>query len=123
MRAAVIGCGGIGVRRGNAVKSLEGVTLAIGVDVVENLAQSACSRVSGNRLWCGSCHDPGQRDLSNDQRQHSANRNRGEHWRGPRLELPRLEPIGDASLASEPLFACTVAHSKRLLACTCQKFW
>ena len=25
---------------------------------VENLAQSACSRVSGNRLWCGSCHDP-----------------------------------------------------------------
>ena len=25
---------------------------------VENLAQSACSRASGNRLWCGSCHDP-----------------------------------------------------------------
>ena len=25
---------------------------------VENLAQSACSRISGNRLWCGSCHDP-----------------------------------------------------------------
>ncbi len=25
---------------------------------VENLAQSACSRVSVNRLWCGTCHDP-----------------------------------------------------------------
>jgi hypothetical protein len=25
---------------------------------VEDLAQSACSRASGGRLWCGSCHDP-----------------------------------------------------------------
>jgi len=25
---------------------------------VENLAQSTCSRMSGERLWCGSCHDP-----------------------------------------------------------------
>ena len=25
---------------------------------VENLAQSACSLASGERLWCGSCHDP-----------------------------------------------------------------
>lgn len=25
---------------------------------VENLAQSACSRASGGRLWCGFCHDP-----------------------------------------------------------------
>jgi Flp pilus assembly protein TadD len=25
---------------------------------VENLAQSACARASGNRLWCGTCHDP-----------------------------------------------------------------
>jgi hypothetical protein len=25
---------------------------------VENLAQSACSRASGQRLWCGTCHDP-----------------------------------------------------------------
>jgi hypothetical protein len=25
---------------------------------VENLAQSACSRASGKRLWCGTCHDP-----------------------------------------------------------------
>jgi hypothetical protein len=24
----------------------------------ENLAQSACSRASGDRLWCGTCHDP-----------------------------------------------------------------
>lgn len=24
---------------------------------VENLAQSACQRVSGDKLWCGSCHD------------------------------------------------------------------
>ena len=24
----------------------------------ENLAQSACSRGSGGRLWCGTCHDP-----------------------------------------------------------------
>ncbi len=24
----------------------------------ENLAQSACKRASGDRLWCGSCHDP-----------------------------------------------------------------
>ncbi len=25
---------------------------------VENLAQSACKRNAGDRLWCGSCHDP-----------------------------------------------------------------
>ena len=25
---------------------------------VEDLAQSACSRASGGRLWCGVCHDP-----------------------------------------------------------------
>ncbi|MDQ6706347.1 MAG: tetratricopeptide repeat protein [Acidobacteriota bacterium] len=25
---------------------------------VENLAQSKCKRVSGDRLWCGTCHDP-----------------------------------------------------------------
>jgi len=25
---------------------------------VENLAQSACSRASEGRLWCGTCHDP-----------------------------------------------------------------
>jgi hypothetical protein len=25
---------------------------------VENLAQSACKRASGEKLWCGSCHDP-----------------------------------------------------------------
>ena len=24
----------------------------------EKLAQSACKRASGDRLWCGSCHDP-----------------------------------------------------------------
>jgi Flp pilus assembly protein TadD len=25
---------------------------------VEKLAQSACQRASGDRLWCGTCHDP-----------------------------------------------------------------
>jgi Flp pilus assembly protein TadD len=25
---------------------------------VENLAQSACQRASGDKLWCGTCHDP-----------------------------------------------------------------
>jgi hypothetical protein len=25
---------------------------------VENLAQSACKRASGNKFWCGTCHDP-----------------------------------------------------------------
>lgn len=25
---------------------------------VENLASSACKRISGDRMWCGSCHDP-----------------------------------------------------------------
>jgi Tetratricopeptide repeat/Cytochrome c554 and c-prime len=25
---------------------------------VENLAQSACQRASGGRMWCGTCHDP-----------------------------------------------------------------
>jgi hypothetical protein len=25
---------------------------------VENLAQSVCKRASGEKLWCGSCHDP-----------------------------------------------------------------
>jgi hypothetical protein len=25
---------------------------------VENLAQSACKRASGDKLWCGTCHDP-----------------------------------------------------------------
>jgi hypothetical protein len=28
---------------------------------VENLMQSACSRGSGSRLWCGTCHDPHDR--------------------------------------------------------------
>ena len=34
---------------------------SVGVTVtghVENLAASACKRASGDRLWCGSCHDP-----------------------------------------------------------------
>jgi Tetratricopeptide repeat/Cytochrome c554 and c-prime len=25
---------------------------------VENLAQSACQRASGDKMWCGTCHDP-----------------------------------------------------------------
>jgi predicted CXXCH cytochrome family protein len=25
---------------------------------VENLAQSACKRASGDKMWCGTCHDP-----------------------------------------------------------------
>src|SRR5262249_46980908 len=25
---------------------------------VENLDQSACKRASGDKLWCGTCHDP-----------------------------------------------------------------
>src|SRR5260370_6081069 len=25
---------------------------------VETLAQSACKRAAGDRLWCGGCHDP-----------------------------------------------------------------
>ncbi len=25
---------------------------------VENLAQSACKRLSGDKMWCGTCHDP-----------------------------------------------------------------
>src|SRR5262249_10239391 len=25
---------------------------------VEKLAQSACKRIAGGKLWCGSCHDP-----------------------------------------------------------------
>ena len=25
---------------------------------VENLAQSVCKRKSGDKLWCGTCHDP-----------------------------------------------------------------
>jgi Tetratricopeptide repeat/Cytochrome c554 and c-prime len=28
------------------------------VSHVENLSQSACKRASGDRLWCGTCHDP-----------------------------------------------------------------
>ena len=28
------------------------------VSQVEQLAQSACARASGDKLWCGSCHDP-----------------------------------------------------------------
>lgn len=28
---------------------------------VEKLAQSACKRVAGDRLWCGTCHDPHSR--------------------------------------------------------------
>jgi predicted CXXCH cytochrome family protein len=28
------------------------------VSQVEELAQSRCARVSGGKLWCGSCHDP-----------------------------------------------------------------
>jgi predicted dehydrogenase len=38
MRVAVIGCGGIGARRGTAVRNVEGASLVVGVDVVEESA-------------------------------------------------------------------------------------
>jgi len=44
-----------------------------------------------------------------------------QHGFGPGVELPRAEAFGNAALASEPLLACTGIHSKRLLACACQK--
>ncbi|MGH2361814.1 MAG: hypothetical protein ACRDGM_14905, partial [bacterium] len=31
------------------------------VSHAEQLAQSACARSSGSRMWCGSCHDPHQK--------------------------------------------------------------
>jgi predicted CXXCH cytochrome family protein len=39
------------------VRSGAGPT-ARGVSEVEQLAQSVCKRVSGEKMWCGSCHDP-----------------------------------------------------------------
>jgi hypothetical protein len=46
---------------------------------------------------------------------------RRQHRPGAGLEGAGPVPAGDAALASEPLPACTVVHSKRLLACTGQK--
>jgi cytochrome c-type biogenesis protein CcmH/NrfG len=37
------------------VESASGMTVT---SHVENLAQSACKQKSGDRLWCGACHDP-----------------------------------------------------------------
>jgi hypothetical protein len=34
---------------------------------VENLAQSACKRVSGEKLWCGTCHDPHSVPAANEK--------------------------------------------------------
>ena len=47
MRVAVIGCGGIGARRGNAVQSLPGFTVVTGVDTVE-----ASAKAFGERFGC-----------------------------------------------------------------------
>ena len=33
----------------------------------ENLAQSACKRASGEKLWCGSCHDPHSVPAANEK--------------------------------------------------------
>ncbi|HLI83237.1 MAG TPA: tetratricopeptide repeat protein, partial [Bryobacteraceae bacterium] len=34
---------------------------------VENLAQSACKRASGDKLWCGTCHDPHSVSAASDK--------------------------------------------------------
>jgi predicted dehydrogenase len=47
MRIAVIGCGGIGVRRGTSIQSAEGATLVAGVDVADESA-----RAFGKRFDC-----------------------------------------------------------------------
>ncbi|HTE18705.1 MAG TPA: Gfo/Idh/MocA family oxidoreductase [Armatimonadota bacterium] len=47
MRVAIIGCGGIGMRRGAAVEAVEGASITIGVDVVEENA-----RKFGERFGC-----------------------------------------------------------------------
>ncbi|MBM3459469.1 MAG: Gfo/Idh/MocA family oxidoreductase, partial [Armatimonadetes bacterium] len=47
MRVAIIGCGGIGVRRATAVENTEGASLVVGVDVVEEAARSF-----GTRFGC-----------------------------------------------------------------------
>lgn len=52
MRVAVIGCGGIGVRRGTAIENVEGASVTIGVDVVEDLAKRF-----GERFGCESSTD------------------------------------------------------------------
>jgi hypothetical protein len=38
------------------------------VSHVEQLAQSKCARMSGGRMWCGTCHDP-HGDLAADRKQ------------------------------------------------------
>jgi predicted dehydrogenase len=47
VRAAVIGCGGIGQRRATAIQQTQGASLVIGVDVVEDSA-----RAYGERFGC-----------------------------------------------------------------------
>lgn len=47
MRVVVIGCGGIGVRRGAAVQAIEGFSLVTGVDTAEQAARSF-----GERFGC-----------------------------------------------------------------------
>ena len=43
------------VRAGSGSGSIPGMRVT---SHFEKLAQSACQRVAGDRLWCGSCHDP-----------------------------------------------------------------
>jgi predicted dehydrogenase len=47
MRVAIIGCGGIGNRRANAAQNVEGASLTVGADVVEESA-----RKFGERFGC-----------------------------------------------------------------------
>lgn len=52
MRVAIIGCGGIGARRAQAVQNTDGLSVVIGVDVVEDAA-----RAFGERFGCESSTD------------------------------------------------------------------
>jgi Tfp pilus assembly protein PilF len=71
----------------------------------ENLAQSACKRASGEKLWCGTCHDP---HSVPDEIEKSA------YYRGKCLTCHRTSDCR-ASLASRQANGnnCTACHMPR----------
>lgn len=71
----------------------------------ENLAQSACKRASGDKLWCGTCHDPHSVPQDDEKAAYFRNKCLGCHQPSDcRGALPAREANGDN---------CTACHMPR----------
>ncbi|MGH9657059.1 MAG: multiheme c-type cytochrome, partial [Bryobacteraceae bacterium] len=54
----------------------------------ERLHQSACKKRSGDRMWCGSCHDPHDRPAPANRAEHYRNRCQACHQESACTEIP-----------------------------------